>query len=195
MDVIFFEAPERLRAWLEQHHASERELWVGYAKKGTGIPSITWPESVDEALCYGWIDGIRKSIDERSYCIRFTPRKPRSNWSAVNLARVEVLAREGRMRPSGMRVYQERVEGSEANYSHEQRHNIALSADDLLRFQEHAAAWAFFQAQPPGYRRIAIHWVVSAKQPATQQRRLATLIEDSANQRRIAAARSGQRDA
>lgn len=191
MDVIFFEAPEQLRAWLAQHHASERELWVGYAKKGTGIPSITWPESVDEALCYGWIDGIRKSIDERSYCIRFTPRKPRSNWSAVNLARVEVLAREGRMQPAGLRVYQERAEGSSGNYSHE-RHDMALDPADLLRFQEHAAAWAFFQSQPPGYRRIAIHWVASAKQHATRQRRLATLIEDSANQRRIAAARSGQ---
>jgi uncharacterized protein YdeI (YjbR/CyaY-like superfamily) len=195
MDVVFFEAPERLREWLEQHHASERELWVGYAKKGSGIPSITWPESVDEALCYGWIDGIRKSIDERRYCIRFTPRKPRSNWSAINLARVEVLTREGRMRPAGLQVYSERVAGSEANYSHEQRHDIALDPADLQRFQDHAEAWAFFQAQPPGYRRIATHWVVSAKQPATRERRLATLIEDSANQRRIAAARPGKGDA
>jgi uncharacterized protein YdeI (YjbR/CyaY-like superfamily) len=186
MEVTFFDSPAAFRAWLDEHHEMAKELWVGFYKKSSGRPSITWPESVDEALCFGWIDGIRKSVDDISYTIRFTPRKPRSNWSAVNIARVAELTRLGRMRPAGLKIFERRVEEKSGVYSHEQRHLVQLDEAFEQQFRANQAAWDFFQAQPPGYRRTAIWWVVSAKKEVTRQKRLATLIEDSAQGRSIA---------
>jgi uncharacterized protein YdeI (YjbR/CyaY-like superfamily) len=183
---VFFATPAAFRAWLEAHHATVRELWVGFYKKATGRPSITWPESVDEALCFGWIDGIRKRIGDSSYMIRFTPRQPRSTWSSVNLGRIEELSRQGRVHPAGLRVYEQRSEARSGIYAYEQRQAAALDAAAEAQFQANAAAWRFFQAQPPSYRRLAIWWVVSAKREATRQKRLTTLIDDSAHGRPIA---------
>jgi uncharacterized protein YdeI (YjbR/CyaY-like superfamily) len=182
----FFETPEQFRAWLEEHHENESELLVGFYRKGSGRPSITWPESVDEALCFGWIDGIRRGIDQDSYSIRFTPRKPTSNWSSVNIARVGELEKEGRMRPAGRAAFERRSAARSGIYSYEQRQAATLDADQQREFEsENADAWAFFSSQPPGYRRTAIHWVVNAKRPETRAKRLATLIEDSAAGRRL----------
>lgn len=187
----FFETPADFRAWLEEHHDSVEVLWVGYYKKGSGRASITWPESVDEALCFGWIDGLRKSIDDVSYKIRFTPRKPDSNWSAVNIARVEELLEKGRMRPAGTAAYERRLEKKSRVYSYEQRQRAALDPEAEKRFRADPEAWKFFRSQPPGYRRTAIFWVVSAKREDTRRRRLDTLIEDSAKGLRIGPLRRG----
>lgn len=186
MEVTFFDSPAAFRAWLEEHHEMAKELWVGFYKKSSGRPSITWPESVDEALCVGWIDGIRKSVDEISYTIRFTPRKPRSNWSAVNVARVAELTRLGRMRPAGRKAFEERTEEKTGIYSYEQRHTAQFEAAQEQQFRANQPAWDFFQAQPAGYRQMATWWVVSAKKEVTRLKRLATLIEDSAQGRTIA---------
>jgi uncharacterized protein YdeI (YjbR/CyaY-like superfamily) len=186
MEATFFESPAAFRSWLEQHAATAVELWVGFYKKGTGRPSITWPESVDEALCFGWIDGIRKRIDDHSYAIRFTPRKPRSTWSAVNVKRVAELAEQGRMRPAGLSAFERRAEAKTGIYAYEQRASAQLGAEFEQEFRANQPAWEFFQAQPAGYRKTAIWWVVSAKQEATRRKRLATLIDDSAHHRTIA---------
>jgi len=186
MEPTFLPAPEDFRAWLEDNHASEAELWVGFYKVGTGRPSITWPESVDEALCFGWIDGLRKKLDDESYVIRFTPRKPTSNWSAKNLSRIEELIAEGRVRPAGLAIYEARDPDKSRVYSFERRKEAKLDAEQEQRFRANEAAWEFFQSQPPGYRRTSIHWVISAKREETRTRRLNTLIEDSAAGRRIA---------
>jgi uncharacterized protein YdeI (YjbR/CyaY-like superfamily) len=186
MEPTFFATPAEFRAWLEEHHDSERELHVGYYKKGTGRPSMTWPESVDQALCFGWIDGVRRSLGEEAYTIRFTPRQARSTWSAVNLKRVPELIEAELMRPAGMRAYEARTEDRSQIYSYEQRGDAALSAEQEERFRAQPAAWDFFQAQPAGYRKTATWWVVSAKKEETRAKRLATLIEDSAAGRRIA---------
>ena len=175
----FFATPAEFRAWLEAHHASVKELWVGFYKKDSGKPSITWPESVDEALCFGWIDGLRKSIDDASYKIRFTPRKPRSTWSAVNINRVAELTQTGLMYPAGLKAFAERTEDKSVIYSYEQRKLAELDPAAEQQFRANQAAWEFFQTQPAGYRNTAIWWVVSAKQEATRQSRLAKLIEDS----------------
>jgi uncharacterized protein YdeI (YjbR/CyaY-like superfamily) len=185
-DVHFFATPEHWRRWLEKNHARATEVWVGMYRKGSGTPSITWPEAVDEALCFGWIDGIRKSIDETRYKNRFTPRKKGSNWSNVNIGRVAALTKEGRMRPAGLAAFEARDPKKSGVYSFEQRERATLGAELERRFRANAKAWAFFQAQAPYYRRVATFWVVSAKQEATRERRLATLIEDSAAGRRIA---------
>jgi uncharacterized protein YdeI (YjbR/CyaY-like superfamily) len=182
----FFAAPAEFRAWLEEHHATARELWVGYHRKGTGRPSITWPESVDQALCFGWIDGIRKSVDDASYMIRFTPRRARSTWSAVNVMRVVELTELGLMRPAGLRAFEERTDEKTGIYSYEQARTAELDAAHEERFRAHEPAWEFFQAQPAWYRRAATRWVASAKKEETRLRRLATLIEDSAHGRTIA---------
>ena len=184
-DPIFFPTPAALRAWLEEHHATARGLWVGFHRKRSGQPSITWPEAVDQALCYGWIDGVRRTVDADRYTIRFTPRSPRSTWSAVNVRRATELLDLGLMRPAGRRAFEARTEARTATYSYEQRQTAALDDADEARFRADPAAWAFFQAQPPGYRQTAIWWVVSAKRPETRQRRLASLIADSAQGRRI----------
>lgn len=184
MEPIYFKSPAEFREWLEKHHAAARELWVGFYKKASGRPSMTWPESVDEALCFGWIDGIRKSVDEVSYTIRFTPRKPRSVWSAVNMRRVEELSREGRMRPAGQKAFEARLENRSGIYSYEQR-AAELEGDYGLRFKQNEAAWAFYQSQPASYRKAANWWILSAKREETRLKRLEQLIEDSAHSRRL----------
>jgi uncharacterized protein YdeI (YjbR/CyaY-like superfamily) len=179
MQPTFFATPAEFRRWLSKHHESEWELWVGYHKKSTGRPSITWPESVDEALCFGWIDGIRKTVDAERYAVRFTPRKRGSGWSAVNTRRAEELIHAGRMRPAGLKAFEAR-EREKSGYS-----IVLLGAGATARFRANGAAWRFFQAQPPGYRRTAVWWVISAKREETRERRLETLIADSAAGRRI----------
>jgi uncharacterized protein YdeI (YjbR/CyaY-like superfamily) len=184
MNVKFFKSPFEFRQWLDRHHATAQELQVGYYKKGSGKPSLTWPESVDEALCFGWIDGIRKSLDDESYTIRFTPRRPRSTWSAVNIKRVEELTEQGRMQPAGLRAFQARTENRSGIYAYEQRSDT-LDAPYAQKLKQNQAAWAFFQSQSSSYRRNACWWVVSAKREETRLKRLATLIEDSAHGRTI----------
>jgi uncharacterized protein YdeI (YjbR/CyaY-like superfamily) len=184
-DPTFFPSAAEWRAWLEQNHGQTQELWVGFYKRGSGKPSITWPESVDEALCFGWIDGVRKGIDESSYVIRFTPRRSRSIWSAVNIKRAKELIASGRMQPAGLRAFEERRDERSAVYSYEQRHGAALDGSYEQQLRANEAAWRFFQAQPPSYQRAAVWWIVSAKQEKTRLKRLATLIEDSANGRTV----------
>jgi uncharacterized protein YdeI (YjbR/CyaY-like superfamily) len=179
MSVIYLESAVAFRDWLEAHHASADELWVGYYKKATGRPSITHAEAVDEALCYGWIDGIRKSVDALSYANRFTPRRPGSNWSAVNIKRVGELIARGRMRPTGLQVFEQRDQSRAADERSQQ-----FDAASEWEFRSNVAAWAFFEAQPPGYRRLAIAWVMSPKGEAARLRRLDSLIDESAAGRR-----------
>jgi uncharacterized protein YdeI (YjbR/CyaY-like superfamily) len=181
----FFATPADFRAWLEEHHDKSQELWVGYYKKGTGKPSITWPESVDEALCFGWIDGLRKRVDEASYMIRFTPRKATSTWSAVNIKRVEELTAQGRMHPAGLKAFEHRTAEKSGAYAYEQSETARLEAAQEQQFRANRQAWEFFQAQAAWYRKTAIWWVVSARKEVTRQTRLATLIEDSAQGRTI----------
>jgi uncharacterized protein YdeI (YjbR/CyaY-like superfamily) len=185
MEPTTFERPQDFRAWLEQYHDSESELWVGYHKKGSGKPSMTWPESLDEALCFGWIDGIRKGIDAERYMIRFTPRRARSIWSAVNIARVAVLTEEGRMRPAGIQAFAARREDRSGIYSYEQRDRAKLDRAYEKRFRAKKRAWASFGAMPKSYRQAAIRWVMTAKKEETRERRLATLIESSAAGRTV----------
>jgi uncharacterized protein YdeI (YjbR/CyaY-like superfamily) len=185
MEPQFFATPADFRAWLDEHHETSQELWVGFYKVGSGRPSITWPEAVDEALCHGWIDGVRKRIDAASYTIRFTPRKPRSIWSAVNIKRMQELSAMGRVRPAGFRAFEARADERSAIYAYEQRHAAELDDASLRQFSANERAWAFFQAQPASYRRTAIYWVVSAKREETRQKRLAILILDSEQGRTI----------
>ena len=185
MEPTFFPTPADLRAWLERNHDRETELLVGFYKRGSGKPSITWPELVDEALCFGWIDGIRRGIDDESYTIRLTPRKPTSTWSSVNIRRVGELTEEGRMRPAGLAAFERRTEDRSGIYSYERRKAARLDPDQEREFRANDGAWSFFRSQPAGYRRTATHWVVSAKREDTRRKRLATLIEDSANGRRL----------
>ena len=180
----FFKTPADFRKWLTKNHTSATELLVGFYKKDSGKPSITWPESVDEALSFGWIDGVRRRIDDVSYSIRFTPRKKSSTWSAINIARVAELTKLGRMQPAGLRAFEHRRDEKSAIYAYENEVRT-LSADDEKKFRVNKKAWDFFNAQPPGYRRLSIYWITSAKKDETHARRLATLIEDSANARRL----------
>jgi uncharacterized protein YdeI (YjbR/CyaY-like superfamily) len=183
---VFFADPASFRAWLEQHHATAEEVVVGYRRRGSGLASITWPESVDIALCFGWIDGIRRSLDETSYSIRFTPRRPRSIWSAVNVRRFGELEAEGLVTDAGRAAFARRREDRTAVYTHEQAEAPELDEAFTARFQAAADAWEWFQLQPPYYRRQAAHWVMSAKKPETRERRLETLIADSAAGLRVA---------
>lgn len=184
MKPVFFESPAALRKWLAKNHKSADELWVGMYKKHTGKPSITWPQVVDEVLCFGWIDGIRKSIDADSYTNRITPRRKGSHWSAVNLKRVLELQAEGRMTPAGMKAYEERDPAKSQQYSSEQQ-GVALPAALEARFKKNKQAWTFFNQQPPGYRKTILWWVVSAKREETQLKRLARVIEVSAAGARV----------
>ena len=183
-DATFFATPAAFRRWLERNHAEARELWVGFYKKGTGKPSITWPEAVAEALCYGWIDGVRYSIDDDSYRIRFTPRKPNSVWSTVNIRTAQELIAAGRMRPAGLAAFENRREDLARRYSFEQG-TVAFEPWMEKEFRKRKKAWAFFESQPPSYRKAATWWVVSARREDTRLRRLQTLIDDSAAGRRI----------
>lgn len=183
--TTFFETAGQFAAWLEKHGGSKAELVVGYYKRGSRRPSMTWAESVDAALCFGWIDGVRKRIDEHSYQIRFTPRKATSIWSRINIERVRILKREGKMREAGLKAYMHRREDKSRIYSYEQQKTAALERADELRFKKSKAAWKFFEAQPPGYRRLVIWRIVSAKRAETRERRLADLIKASQEQRRL----------
>ena len=183
MKPAFFKSAADFRRWLDQHHATEPELLVGFYRKALGR-GITYPEALDEALCFGWIDGVRRRIDAEAYTIRFTPRKPRSNWSAVNIQRVRVLISQGLMKPSGLHVFHERDERKAAQSSNERDHeSLDPALDATLRANPKAAS--FFDAQPPGYRKTVISWVMSAKKEETRARRLAHLIERSASGTRI----------
>jgi uncharacterized protein YdeI (YjbR/CyaY-like superfamily) len=182
---VFFESAAALRRWFEAHHADAEELWVGYHKRGTGQPSLTWQESVEQALCFGWIDGIRKSLDERTYTNRFTPRKAGSNWSAINIAKVEELEAAGLMRPAGRQAFGGRKPRERGRYSHERRGEATLTPAFAKKLRANARAWKFFEEQAPWYRRTATWWVMDAKKEETRERRLATLITDSAAGRRI----------
>jgi uncharacterized protein YdeI (YjbR/CyaY-like superfamily) len=185
LDPVFFTTPAELRRWLRRNHASARELWVGLRRKGSEIPSITWPELVDQLLCFGWIDGIRRSLDETSYAIRVTPRRDGSMWSRVNIRRARELGAQGLMEPPGRLAFEGRREEVP------ERHDPRGYPAEWVSFGEpelraNLVAWGFFQGQPPGYRRTAAAWVMSAKREETRRRRLATLIEDSEQGRRIA---------
>jgi uncharacterized protein YdeI (YjbR/CyaY-like superfamily) len=180
MEPTFFAAAAEFRAWLERHHDSVNELLVGFHKKGSGRPSISWPEAVDQALCFGWIDGVRRRIDDAAYTIRFTPRKPRSTWSAVNVKRMKELIEQGLVAPAGLAAFERRADDRTAIYAYEQRREAKLEPGQERRLRADQAAYAYFESQPPSYRRAAIHWVTSAKKPETRERRLTQLIECSA---------------
>ena len=181
----FFLRPADWRAWLEKHHANTEELWVGFYKRDSGRPSITWPESVDGALCFGWIDGVRKSIDAVSYKIRFTRRKPRSTWSAINIRRVAELSKLGLMRPAGVAAFEKRNDDRSAIYAYEQRKTAKLPPAFEKQFRARLDAWRFFQSQPPWYQRTSTYWVISAKREETRAKRLGVLIDCSGRQQNI----------
>lgn len=185
MNVIFFGSGAEFRKWLTENQAETKELWVGFYKKSSDKAGITYSEAVDQALCFGWIDGIRKSIDEFSYTNRFTPRKPNSIWSLVNIKRVSELSELGLMQPAGFKAYNERDQNKTGQYSHEQDNRML---DDLYESQLRAnkRAWDFFQVQPPWYQKAAKWWIMSAKKEETRLKRLAILIEDSEQARKLA---------
>jgi uncharacterized protein YdeI (YjbR/CyaY-like superfamily) len=185
MKPKFFATPAQFRAWLEKHHAKAKELLVGFYKRDSGKPSITWPQSVDEALCFGWIDGVRKSLGEEAYTIRFTPRKATSIWSAINVARVAALTKEGRMTAAGSHAFSLRTPERTGVYSFERNEAAELDPSEAKQLRANKKAAAFFAAQAPWYCRAATHWIVSAKRPETRARRLAQLIADSAAGRTI----------
>ena len=180
----FFETSAQFRAWLQKHHDKETELWLGMYKKGSGRPSVTYKEALDEALCFGWIDGVRKSLDADAYVQRFTPRKSKSYWSAVNTRRANELIAAGRMAPPGRIAFERRDATATAKYSFE-REAAAFDAKSLKQFRANRAAWTFFSKQAPYYRRVMAHWISSAKREETRASRLAILIADSAAGRRV----------
>lgn len=187
MKPKFFATPQEFREWLEKFHSFEQELWIGFHKKKSGKPSITWPEAVDALLCFGWIDGIRKSLDDTTYVIRVTPRKPNSTWSAVNIRRVAELTKTGLMRPAGLKAFEVRTDDRSAIYSYEQRKKAELSPGFDQKLRGVKKAWNYFTTQVPSYQRLAKFWVMSAKKEETRIKRLDQLIRDSANGRRLAA--------
>ena len=185
MPPTFFDTALQFRAWLQQHPASAAQLVVGFRKVASGLASMTWPEAVDEALAFGWIDGVRKRIDAEAYQIRFTPRRKGSIWSLVNVAKVAELTEQGRMQPAGIAAYQARQQHKTGVYAFEQQNPAALTPAEIGAFGQDGAAWRYFESTPPGYRKVMIHWVTGAKQPATRARRLAQLMQACAEQRRI----------
>lgn len=185
MKPRFFAAPEKFRAWLAKNHATAPELLVGFHKRDSGKPSITWPQSVDEALCYGWIDGVRRSLGPESYTIRFTPRRPRSVWSSINIARVKVLTKAGRMAPAGVAAYERRSRDRSAIYAYEQRDQARLTAAEIRLFKANAPAFAYFEKLAPSYRHKALYWVTSARKPETRASRLERLMTMCAAGRKI----------
>ena len=182
---IFFKTASAFRQWLQKNNTSAPEVWVGYYNKGSGKRSVTYPESVDEALCFGWIDGIRKSVDADSYKNRFTPRKAGSFWSAINTRRAAELISQGRMRPAGKKAFDARDAARTAAH-HAVRDNPRLDKAREAQFKANRTAWEFFQAQPPGYRRLSIWWIVSARREETRTRRFDQLLALSASRRRLA---------
>jgi uncharacterized protein YdeI (YjbR/CyaY-like superfamily) len=186
MKPKFFPSPSDWHAWLEEHHEKHEELWVGFHKVGSGKASITWPEAVDGALCFGWIDGVRKSLGEISYVIRFTPRRAKSIWSAVNIKRVAELSALGLMRAKGAEAFERRTGKRSEMYAYEQRMGAKLSGVYERQFRANKKAWSFFQSHPPWYRRTASWWVISAKKEETRLKRLAQLIDDCEHGRTLA---------
>lgn len=184
MKPAFFESPSAFRQWLERNHDTASELLVGFYKRDSGRPSMTWPESVDQALCFGWIDGVRRRIDDVSYSIRFTPRRRRSVWSAINIGRATELGKLGLMQPAGSRAFEGRNDDKSRIYAYENAPRTLAPAEEK-RFRSNKKAWKYFNDQPPSYRRVAIYWVMSAKKEETHARRLAILIDDSAHERRL----------
>ncbi|HET8937008.1 MAG TPA: YdeI/OmpD-associated family protein [Polyangiales bacterium] len=182
----FFASPAAFRSWLVEHHDVETELVVGFYKVDSGKPSMTWSESVDEALCFGWIDGVRRSLGPDAYTIRFTRRRPKSFWSAINVAKIEKLQAAGKMYPAGEHAFSLRTAERTAVYSFERAEEALLTADEQRHFKRDKKAWAFFVAQAPSYKRIALHWVITAKRAETRTRRLEKLVEDSGAGRRLA---------
>jgi len=185
-EARYFSSPAEFRQWLRANHAKATELLVGFHKQHTGRPTLTWPESVAEALCFGWIDGVRRRVDDARYTIRFTPRKATSIWSAVNIALMETLIAEGRVQPAGLRAFERRREARSAIYAYEQRQAATLAPEMEREFRANHAAWRWFESAPAWYRRNTLWWVVSAKRPETRARRLAELIAASAEGRTIA---------
>lgn len=184
MNATFFPAPQDFRKWLEKNHKTETEIIVGFYKIGSGKKSITWSEAVDQALCFGWIDSVRRSIDDESYSNRFTPRKPTSIWSAINIQKVEDLTKAGLMQPAGLEAFQLRKENKSRIYSHETE-NIKLSDVYEKQFKANKKAWEFFEKQAPSYQKVTIHWIMSAKQQKTQISRLEKTILESGNEKRV----------
>ena len=182
---VFVASPREWRAWLEKHGSTATELAVGFHKRSSGRPSMTWPESVDEALCFGWIDGIRRRIDDERYQIRFTPRRPGSIWSAVNIGRVAVLSPAGRMQPAGLAAFARRLEGKSRTYAYEQPSRAALSPELEKIFRRHRGAWSFLEQQSASYRQRMLWWVMSAKQQITRAKRLGVLIEACERKQRL----------
>jgi uncharacterized protein YdeI (YjbR/CyaY-like superfamily) len=184
MKPVYFRSPSEFRAWLEAHHATAGALWVGFFKRATGRPSMTWPESVDEALCFGWIDGLRRSVDDERYAIRFTPRRPGSNWSRVNLDRVAALTAEGRMRPAGLEVHAARRPDAANDVAPKDRPERLPEPYDRAFRERDAAAWRWFAAQSPAYRRTLVDWVLAAKREETRLRRIERLATAAATGQR-----------
>lgn len=184
MEPTFFATQNDFRKWLKKNHTKGTELLVGFYKVSSGKPSITWPQSVDEALCFGWIDGVRKNVDEESYCIRFTPRKPGSIWSAINIRKIEELTAQGLMQPAGLEAYSKRKESKSKIYSYE-KEPVVLSKQYEKIFKTNKKGWKFFNTQPAWYQRVAIHRIMTAKQETTQLKRLEQLIKDSEEEKTI----------
>jgi uncharacterized protein YdeI (YjbR/CyaY-like superfamily) len=184
MRIKYFKSGADFQMWLEKNHATAKQLWVGYYKKASRQPSITWPESVDEALCFGWIDGIRKKVDDVCYTIRFTPRRRGSIWSAINIKRAKELVRQKEMRPAGLKAFAARIENKSGIYSYEQR-STELKQPYAKLLKKNKAAWDFFKKQPPSYRKMIGWWIISAKKEETRMARLAKLINESAKGKRL----------
>jgi len=184
MSATFFETQDEFRNWLEKNHQKEKELLVGFYKVGSKKPSMTWSQSVDQALCFGWIDGVRKSIDEQSYSIRFTPRKTTSIWSAINIKKVEELTKAGLMTSQGKKAFELRKEEKSAIYSHE-KEPATLDPEFEKQFKANKKAWEFFNDQAPSYKKVMLHWIMSAKQEKTRLSRLEKTIRESEKQKRV----------
>jgi uncharacterized protein YdeI (YjbR/CyaY-like superfamily) len=180
----FFSSIRELRAWFKKNHKKEKELWIGFYKKNSGLSSVSYPEAVDTALCFGWIDGIRKSINDVSYTNRFTPRNPKSNWSNINIKKAEELIKLGVMEPAGLTAFKKRKDTKTGIYSFE-KEEIILNEDYRIIFMKNKKAWKYFEAQPPSYKKTAVHWVISARKEETRLKRLEILISSSENQERI----------
>jgi uncharacterized protein YdeI (YjbR/CyaY-like superfamily) len=185
MEQRYFKTQAEFRAWLVKHHATATELGVVLHRKASGEPSMTWSEAVDQALCFGWIDSVARRLDDTRRVQRFTPRKPKSNWSAVNIKKVAELTAQGLMTPAGRAAFARREEARSRVYSYENRHLAALDPDREAQFRADAGAWDFFSRQPPSYRQTSIYWVMNAKRDETRSSRLARLISVSAEGRRL----------
>lgn len=181
---VFFSKPADFRKWLEKNHGKETELLVGFWKVHTGKPSITWPESVDEALCFGWIDGVRKGLDEESYTIRFTPRKPTSNWSGINIKKIEELKKKGLLHPAGLAAFEKRDEKKSRIYAYEMA-IMKLDPAYEKKFKANKKAWTWFQSQGDYYKKVMIKWVMTAKQEVTRESRMKKLIETSTQEKKM----------